>query len=128
MNAEMLNSLETSSARKTKGNITMLQVDDLCADLVHLGIVPIDDTVDLGDISDDSHDIHAEVEHQEVPVDMVLDMEGIGVDLRSWIDHNRLTVAQSMLYDLDSRNGFLDGITKALESGSDVRQGRLVVL
>ena len=80
MNAEMLNSLETSTTRNSKGNITMLQVDDLCADLVHLGLVPIDDTVDLADITDDGPDIHPDAEHQEVPVDVVLDMEGVGVD------------------------------------------------
>jgi len=84
MNAELLNGLETNPTRKSKGNITMLQVDDLCAELVHLGLVPLEDTVELAElVADDGHEMqsmHAEAEHQELPVDVVLDMEGVGVD------------------------------------------------
>jgi RNA polymerase primary sigma factor len=64
-----------------RGNLTMLQIDDICADLVHLGVMPIDDSVSLQVVTDDGHD-HNEIEIERVDehVDLVLDLEGVSTD------------------------------------------------
>src|SRR5215208_1279227 len=86
----------------------MLQIDDMCDDMLHLGILRPDETAEI-DLHDDAdlaeeglravHDIHdsdrmhgphelglnlheddIEVEPADEHVEMVLDMEGVGID------------------------------------------------
>lgn len=66
--------------RQTKGNLTMLHLDDLSSDLMHLGIVPLEEPIDIADIAPDAHDHGFEVEVHDEHVDQVFDMEGIGID------------------------------------------------
>lgn len=54
--------------------------------------------------------------------------EGIGVDLRSWIDHNRLTVAQSMLYGIHIALGMQHATTKVPRLvHRDLKPGNILV-
>jgi RNA polymerase primary sigma factor len=79
--AQALNAFLPNTTRHTRqDNITMLQIDDLCADLAHLGIVPMEDTADIHGITDDGHDDTVEADATEEQVDMVLDMEGVSID------------------------------------------------
>jgi RNA polymerase primary sigma factor len=85
----------TRDARQTRqsrrDNLTMLQLDDLCADMVHLGIVPIHDSVIIPEITDDPtdeqdpHALHSAHDNgldaeDDGHVDTVLDMEGVSID------------------------------------------------
>src|SRR5205085_8740506 len=83
--AEILDVLAPGPSRpRGRDNLTMLQVDDTCIDLTHLGmgIVPLDDQVimPIPGISDDMHDHGVEIEPADEQVEMVLDMEGVGTD------------------------------------------------
>ena len=64
---------------KGRDNLTMLQIDDVCADLVHLGLVPLDEHAGIPGI-DDAVDSSVEAEPADEQVEMVLDMEGVGTD------------------------------------------------
>ncbi|MDQ6693159.1 MAG: RNA polymerase sigma factor RpoD [Chloroflexota bacterium] len=77
LQAQRLDDLSEDTPRKIKPNLTMLQIDDICAELVHLGIVPVDDA-DVHTNTDDGHDNDMEVPDE--PVDVVLDMDGVSTD------------------------------------------------
>lgn len=83
--AHIMDDLPTGGSRPNKrDNLTMLQIDDVCGDLLHLGVMPIEDATalpGLPGLGDDAHD-HAieEVEPVDEQVEMVLDMEGVGTD------------------------------------------------
>ena len=63
-----------------RDSITMLQVDDLYAHMVHnLEIIPIDDSVVLPEITDDAHD-QSDDTADDIHVDAVLDLEGVSID------------------------------------------------
>src|SRR5215210_1456173 len=67
-------------SRQTKGNLTMLHLDELSSDLMHLGIVPLEESLDLADVVSEAHDSVLEPEVHDEHVDNVLDMEGVGID------------------------------------------------
>jgi RNA polymerase primary sigma factor len=70
----------STSRQPRRDNITMLQVDDLYAHMVHnLEIIPIDDSVALPEITDDAHD-HSDDAEDDIHVDTVLDLEGVSID------------------------------------------------
>src|SRR5580765_4351668 len=70
----------STSRQPRRDNITMLQVDDLYAHMVHnLEIIPIDDSVTLPEITDDAHD-HGDDAEDDIHVDTVLDLEGVSID------------------------------------------------
>src|SRR5438067_208007 len=70
----------STTRQPRRDNITMLQVDDLYAHMVHnLEIIPIDDSVALPEITDDGHD-HSDDAEDDVHVDTVLDLEGVSID------------------------------------------------
>jgi len=74
--------LDSPSTLRQPGrdNITMLQVDDLYAHMVHnLEIIPIDDSVTLPEITDDATD-HGDDAEADLHVDTVLDLEGVSID------------------------------------------------
>jgi RNA polymerase primary sigma factor len=58
----------------------MLHLDDISSDLMHLGIVPLEETIDLGDVAPDAHEFAIEPEAHDEQVDHVLDMEGVSID------------------------------------------------
>ena len=61
--AESLDDLQVHAPRQNRrDNLTMLQIDDLCEQLVNLGIVPIDDSVTIPEITDETPDPQVEVE------------------------------------------------------------------
>jgi RNA polymerase primary sigma factor len=86
--------------RRPKSNLTMLQLDDAAADLLHLGMVPVEEAIAPPDFADGPPDMVAdgaltfdlgfnpmpelEVEEDEevaqAHLDKVLDLEGMGVD------------------------------------------------
>ena len=102
----LLNDIHPDAPRplKRKGNVTMLQIDEVCGEMLHLGILRPDTTGDMVDLADDIHDLHddhevhnihvlhdlhdahdlsehdIEVEPSDDHVDAVLDMEGVGID------------------------------------------------
>jgi len=102
----LLNDIHPDAPRplKRKGNVTMLQIDTVCEEMLHLGILRPDDTTAIIDLADDVHDLHddhdvqnihvlhdlhdghdlsehdIEVEPADEHVEMVLDMEGVGID------------------------------------------------
>jgi RNA polymerase primary sigma factor len=112
--AALVNDIHPDAPRplKRKGNITMLQIDEMCGDMLHLGILRPEDSADIVDLPDvhslhdepdmqslhavhdipeihtmrglhDSHDFsehEIEVEPADEHVEMVLDMEGVGID------------------------------------------------
>src|SRR3954452_3713701 len=79
-NAHALDDIPLNPARsKGRDNLTMLQIDDVCADLVHLGLVPLDDHAGIPGI-DDAHDAQVEVEPADEQIEIVLDMEGVSTD------------------------------------------------
>lgn len=79
--AHILDDVTPSGPRHTKrDNLTMLQIDDMCADLVHLGVMPLDDTAVLPGLPDDSAENVIEVEPVDDHVELVLDMEGVSTD------------------------------------------------
>jgi RNA polymerase primary sigma factor len=78
--AESLDDFPLRAPRQNRrDNLTMLQIDDLCDQMVHLGIVPIDDTVTIPEITDESPDPRTEVE-DEAQMDMSTVLEGISID------------------------------------------------
>src|SRR5437867_11189874 len=70
-----------------RAHLTMLQLDDMCADPVNMGLMPLDDqglpgTPGLPGIAGmiEDHDATIEAEAGDEQVDMLLDMEGVGTD------------------------------------------------
>jgi RNA polymerase primary sigma factor len=57
----------------------MLQIDELCADMISLGILPLDEATDISDLPGGGHDQSIEVESAE-QIELVLNMEGVGTD------------------------------------------------
>ncbi len=82
MNAELLDDLAPNPARQSKrDNLTMLQIDDICGDMVNLGVMPLDDTITLPGLHDvPDHPDEIEVEPADEHVEMVLSMEGVGTE------------------------------------------------
>ena len=79
--AHILDDMPTGGPRHVKrDNLTMLQLDDMCADLLHLGVMPLDDPAALHGMSDEAQDQPIEVEPVDEQVEMVLDMEGVSTD------------------------------------------------
>jgi RNA polymerase primary sigma factor len=83
--AETLDELAPITARtRNRDHLTMVQIDDACADLVHLGILPLDEQAGipvLPGMPDDAHaHVHVEVESTDDQVEVMLDMEGVGTD------------------------------------------------
>src|SRR5829696_6649633 len=82
-NAQLLDDMHAPSPQQPRrDNITMLQLDDVCADLLHLGVMgvaPLDDPILIpglpGEISD-----QVEIEPADEHVEMVLDLEGVSID------------------------------------------------
>ncbi len=66
--------------RQTKGNLTVLHLDELGSDLMHLNIVPLEEPLDLADVVAEAHDAILEPEVHDEQVDQMLDMEGVGID------------------------------------------------
>ena len=58
--AHIMDDLPTGGSRPNKrGNLTMLQIDDVCGDLLHLGVMPIEDSAalpGLPGLGDDAYD------------------------------------------------------------------------
>ena len=78
--AESLDDLPLHAPRqKRRDNLTMLQIDDLCEQMVHLGIVPIDDSVTIPEITDETPDPQVEIE-DESHIDLGSVLEGISID------------------------------------------------
>ncbi|MEO8285491.1 MAG: RNA polymerase sigma factor RpoD [Chloroflexota bacterium] len=69
-----------ATRQSRRDNITMLQVDDLYAHMVHnLEIIPIDDSVTLPEITDDGND-PGQDDEDETHIETVLDLEGVSID------------------------------------------------
>src|SRR5437870_3767590 len=66
--------------RKDRANLTMLQIDDACGELVNLGIIGLDDPLAMPGMLADGPDLAGEIEPADEQVDTVLDMEGVSTD------------------------------------------------
>lgn len=66
----------------SRASLTVLHMDDLCSDIPSLNMMSLDDQAALPVVGDDLH-LHEhsiEIDTADEPVDMVLDMEGVGTD------------------------------------------------
>jgi RNA polymerase primary sigma factor len=78
--AETLDDLPLRAPRQNRrDNLTMLQIDDLCDQMVHLGIVTLDDNAAVADITDETPDAQPEVE-DESQIDLGAVLDGISID------------------------------------------------
>jgi RNA polymerase primary sigma factor len=83
--AELLDGMQLNAPRQRpdgtrRDNLTMLQLDDVCTDLMHLGVMPIEDPMLLPGMPEDAHEAAVEIEPADEQVEMVLDMEGVSTD------------------------------------------------
>ncbi len=63
-----------------RANLTMLQLDDVCADLLRMGVMPVDEHSGMAGRPDDLHDDAAEIEHNDNQIEIALDMDGVSTD------------------------------------------------
>ena len=67
-NAQLVDDMGLNAARQhpeaaRRDNLAMLQIDDMCADLVHLGVIQLDEHMGVPGI-DDPHDVPYEHSHE----------------------------------------------------------------
>ncbi len=79
---EILDELAAVTTPRPRGreNLTMLQLDEVCAELIHNGVLTIDDQPGMLILPDDTADRSMEIEANDEQVEMALDMEGVSTD------------------------------------------------
>ena len=71
--------------RVAGSNVTMLQIDDLCADMINLGIMPLDEAEDMAGLTEDTPSPEGPYPDAEAgaggdPTDLAIDVEALSTD------------------------------------------------